>query len=144
MVKFNGALLRPDIPRPFPSPVPIMSSKSTSCTVKYIDDASQACSINLRKALVPDRIDRPHPRNYRERTGHVLLPELNQLQVDLDNLKQFTDNNKMVINEKKTLIMSFNFRTSLDFPPELTIGGSEHLEVVRHTKLLGIVVSDDL
>ena len=121
----------------------IMSSKYIFCKVQYID-ASQACSINLRKALVPDSIDCPHPRNYRERTGHVLLPEFNQLQVDLDNLMQFTDDNKMVINKKKTLIMSFNFRTSLDFPPELTIGGSEHLEVVRHTKLLGIVVSDDL
>ena len=52
----------------------------------------------------------------------------------------------MVVNRKKTQIMSFNFRKTLDFPPEMSIAGAgaDYLDVVRHTKLLGIVVSDDL
>ena len=50
----------------------------------------------------------------------------------------------MKINGKKTQIMSFNFRQTLDFPPELSIAGAGVLDVVRHSKLLGIVVSDDL
>ena len=144
MIKFNGALLRPSVPRPFPLPSPIMKSKATSCTVKYIDDATQACAINLRDALLPDHIVRPRPLNYRERTSHILNPLHNQLQEDLDSLKVFTDDNLMVINKKKTQIMSFNFRKKLDFPPELSIAGDGNLDVVRHTKLLGIVVSDDL
>ena len=144
MIKFNGALLRPSVPRPLPLPSPIMKSKATTCTVKYIDDATQACAIKLRDALLPDDVVRPRPLNYRERTGHILNPLHNQLQVDLDNLKEFTDDNLMVINGKKTQIMSFNFRKTLDFPPELKIAGAGNLEVVRHTKLLGIVVSDDL
>ena len=80
MIKFNGALLRPSVPRPFPLPSPIMKSKATSCTVKYIDDATQACAINLRDALLPDHIVRPRPLNYRERTSHILNPLHNQLQ----------------------------------------------------------------
>ena len=65
MVKFNGSLLRPNIPRPFPKPTPLIMSKLTSCTVKYIDDASQARSIKLRQAL--DTIDiseRPKPLEF--------------------------------------------------------------------------------
>ena len=144
MIKFNGALLRPNIPWPLPSPSPIMNNVSTSCTVKYIDDASQARSIDLRTALVHDHIDRPRPLQYHERTGHILHPTHNQLQVDLNELKSFTDNNLMVINQKKTQIMSINFSKSLDFPPEMTIGNFGFLDVVKHTKLVGIVVSDDL
>ena len=55
MVKFNGSLLRPSVPRPFQKPEPLMHSKATSCTVKYIDDASQACSVKLKKS--PNKID---------------------------------------------------------------------------------------
>ena len=40
IVKFNGALLRPPIPRPI--------SKNTAIQEKYIDDQSVAASINLR------------------------------------------------------------------------------------------------
>ena len=145
MVKFNGALLRPNVPRPFPKPTPLMTSKHPTCTVKYIDDASQACSIELRKALIKfDTSDRPCPLQYHEHTGYSLNPQNNQLQKDLDELKSFTDRNLMVINQKKTQIMSFNFRTSLNFPPIFSIGDSDTLDIVKQTKLLGIIVSDNL
>ena len=65
MIKFNGALLRPTIPRPIPKPAPIMYSKVNYCTVKFIDDASQACSINLKKDLqIIDTTNRPRPLEY--------------------------------------------------------------------------------
>ena len=135
MIKFNGALLRPNVPRPFTCPVPVMSSSATECTVKYIDDASKACSIQLKKSLIP------YPASC---TGYILDPINNQLQDSLTELKDFTDKNLMVINEKKSQIMSFNFSKTLTFPPEFTIGNSPILEVVTHTKLLGIVISVDL
>ena len=51
----------------------------------------------------------------------------------------------MKIKERKTQIMKFNFNQNLDFPPELIIGGfKENLAVVKETKLLGIIVRDDL
>ena len=145
MVKFNGSLLRPNIPRPFPKPTPLIMSKLTSCTVKYIDDASQARSIKLRQAL--DTIDiseRPKPLEFFEHTGYSLKKNTNELQTDLDNLKEFTDNNLMVINEKKTLIMKFNFRKSLDFPPIFNIDDGSMLNIVSETKILGIILSEDL
>ena len=118
MVKFNGALLRPEIPRPFPKPPPIMHSTGTSCTVKYIDDASQARSINLNEDLSSiNTHNRPRPLEFWEHSGHIIKQSHNHLQNDLNNLKQFTDRNLMVVNQKKTLIMKFNFHKKLDFPP---------------------------
>ena len=145
MVKFNGALLRPSVPRPFPKPKPLMFSQATSCSVKYIDDASQACSVKLKKSLNKiDIADRPRPLDFHEHTGYILNPQTNQLQEDLDNLKTFTDENLMVINQKKTHIMKFNFRKSLDFPPIFSFGNGPCLEIVNQTKLVGIIIQDDL
>ena len=50
----------------------------------------------------------------------------------------------MKINEKKTQILCINFRKSLKFPPIFSIGDCAQLEIVKHTKLLGIIISDDL
>ena len=51
----------------------------------------------------------------------------------------------MKIKERKTQVMKFNFNQNLDFPPELIIDGfKENLAVVKETKLLGIIVRDDL
>ena len=49
IIKFNGACLRPPIPRPL--------SKNSSMQVKFIDDSSQAASINLKLSLMPDPED---------------------------------------------------------------------------------------
>ena len=145
MVKFNGALLRPSVPRPFVKPSPIMNSKASSCTVKYIDDASQSCAIELKKLLNSiDTSDRPRPLEFFEHTGYSLKPEKNELQDDLSLLKYFTDQNLMTINKKKTETMKFNLRTSLDFPPIFSIGDSLPLNIVSQTKLLGIIISEDL
>ena len=145
MVKFNGALLRPNIPRPLPAPEPIMGSNSTACTVKYIDDASQARALKLRKSLLPiDTTDRPKPLEFSEHTGFTINPFQNELQDDLNRLKQFTDKNLMTINQKKTQIMKFNFRKSQDFPPIFRIGDGPVLDIVSEAKILGIVIQDNL
>ena len=90
MVKFNGALLRPGIPRPLPKAKPLMYSNLNSCTVKYIDDASQARSINLHKALTLIQTqNRPRPLEFSEHTGFRVNESENLLQKDLNELKQF-------------------------------------------------------
>ena len=145
MIKFNGALLRPGIPRPFTKPLPIMYSSDTSCTVKYIDDASQARSINLNEALSPIiTSNRPRPLEFYEHTGHILKLPHNELQKDLNNLKQFTDKNLMIVNQKKTLIMKFNFHKKLDFPPIFNFDNGPYLDTVEQTKILGIILCDSL
>ena len=145
MIKFNGALLRPGIPRPLSKPEPLSSSKSTSCTVKFIDDASQARALKLSNSLINlNTHGRPKPLEYFEHTGFAINPLKNELQDDLNNLKEFTDKNLMVINQKKTLIMKFNFRKSYDFPPIFNIGDGPPLDTVSEAKILGVVIQHNL
>ena len=108
IIKFNGALLRPVIPRP------------SSLSLKYIDDLSLLQCFNLKACLTPDPDDRMRPFTYNERTQQVLLAENNPMQEQLDRLKIFTTENLLKIREKKTCLMKFNFSKSHDFPPELS------------------------
>ena len=68
---------------------------------KYIDDASQIASINLKKSLIQDQESRIRPLNYHERTEMILNPEHNVLQDELGKFQQFTQSNKLVINQNK-------------------------------------------
>ena len=49
----------------------------------------------------------------------------------------------MMINESKTKSMIFNFTTNYQFTTRLTLN-SETIEVLKSTKLLGTIISDDL
>ena len=75
IVKFNGALGRPSIPRLFQRPFVQRYSpnKGDYVTVKYIDDATGACAINL-KSLIPDPKVRDQPLTYNEQ-NQLILPE---------------------------------------------------------------------
>ena len=138
IVKYNGASLRPQIPR-------ITMSTRESLSVKYVDDHSCAVSINLKKSLKDDHEKRPKPLNFHERTSHVLPLHSNQLQATLNDLHSFTVNNLMRINEAKTKAMIFNTSRKFDFPPELTLPNSDgFLDVIESTKLLGIKITTNL
>ena len=62
IVKYNGACLRPEIPRLL----------SQSLSVKYVDDHTCAVRINLKTSLINDPVNRQKPLNYHERTNHIL------------------------------------------------------------------------
>jgi hypothetical protein len=136
IVKFNGACMRPPIPRPI--------TKNHGMQVKYIDDASQMASVNLKKSLVPDVSQRARPLNYHERTEMVLNPDENVILSELQKFLDFTQTNKLVINKKKGFVMKFSRAKKLDFPAEITIGDSDILEVKKSHRILGIMVQDDL
>ena len=72
MIKFNGALLRPQISRP-------IQYDSKSCTGKYVDDAYAAASIDMKATLVQDLSVRPKPLQFHQRTGHILPQPQNTL-----------------------------------------------------------------
>ena len=76
MLKYNGAFLRPPIPRGIIGPV--VDSKAK--TVKYVDDGTVAVSINLKKCLISNISNQTRPFNYRERTEHSLPSNNNVLQ----------------------------------------------------------------
>ena len=115
IIKYNGAFLRPPIPRPITGPV----SKSKSKAVKFVDDGTVAVSIELKSCLVPDPEDRVRPHNYHERTGHILPGENNLLQYFISDTEDFVSKNNMVINKEKTKVISFTKSRKWDFPPEL-------------------------
>ena len=109
----------------------------------YINDLTEAASINLKKQLVPDPVQRPFPLNFHERNQQI-LPAGSILQKNLNKIEEFTNKNKMKINESKSQVMIFNKSRNYDFPPELSFKNNEFLECVKETKLLGIVLSSSL
>ena len=103
IIKLNGALLRPSIPRNN-----IISKKdSKSITLKYFDDATEAVLLDLKHSLMPDPTSRQRPLTFHEHCENI-LPKDNQLQKSLNKLDEFVKKNKMVINNKKSKIMMFN------------------------------------
>ena len=115
MIKYNGAFLRPPIPRPINGPV----IKSKAKKVKYVDDGTVAVSLDLKQCLVPVSQQRPKPLAYHERTQHTLPPQNNLLQYYIEDTEDFAVQNEMVLNKNKTKIISFNKSRKWDFPPEL-------------------------
>lgn len=140
ILKYNGAFLRPPVPRPIQGPV----LKAKSEKVKYVDDGTVAVSVDLKASLIPDPKDRAKPLNFHERTGHVLPVENNLLQYYVTDTEQFAAENKMVINKQKTKIISFTKSRKWDFPPELHFSDGSIIEYMAETKLVGVMVSQDL
>ena len=137
IIKFNGALRRPSIPR-------IISGSKKSLTVKYVDDESVAVDVDLKKSLIPDPVEKPRPLQFRERTGHILPEENNLLQQFIHEVEDFTLKNKMVINKVKTTNLLFNRSRKYDFLPQVQFKDGELLNVVSNIKLVGVKLSDNL
>ena len=140
IIKYNGAFLRPPVPRQIQGPV----LKSKAEKVKFVDDGTVAVSIDLKACLVPDPVDRARPLNFHERTGHILPDDNNMLQYYISDTEQFVSENKMVINKDKTKVISFTKSRKWDFPPELHFADGTPIEYVSETKLVGVVLSQDL
>ena len=81
--------------------------------------------------------------NYHERNEHFLPPEKCEMQMMINELKEYADAHDMVINKGKTKAIMFNQARNYDFQPAISIDG-EQLEVVEEIKLLGVVLRSDL
>ena len=138
IIKFNGAFLRPSIPRNN-----LLHDASTE-SLKYIDDGTVAATINLTTYLIPDPILRQRPLSFRERCQLVLPAENNPLQYILTDTEEFAARNKMLINKKKTEVMMFSTSRKLDFPPELHFADHTIVQTTSEKTLLGVVITDDL
>ena len=64
-------------------------------------------------------------------------------QTYLKEINRWTEDNKMRLNEKKTLNMVFNFTKDHQFTSEIVLK-NEKLETVNQTKLLGVIITNDL
>ena len=61
----------------------------------------------------------------------------------LDEINKWTLNQQMLINEKKTKNLVFNFTDKYQFATRLRLN-DEIVEILESTKLLGTILSDDL
>ena len=112
--------------------------------MKFIDDGTVAVSVDLKSSLIEDPEIRQKPVNYHERTGHILPKENNLLQYYLHDTELFAQNNHMVINKQKTKVISFTKSRKWDFPPELEFSDGTRIETIAETKLVGVIISQDL
>ena len=62
----------------------------------------------------------------------------------ITDAERFTHENKMAINKEKTHIISFSKSRKWDFPPEITFSGGQQIKCQTETKLLGVIVTQDL
>ena len=112
---------------------------------KYVDDMTQCVAVNLKKvAVLNPNPTCDLPRQYHERTGHVLPAEHNYIQQKVNKLKQYAKDKKMVINESKTKIIVFNEARSVDILPKVKLSEENMIEVVDDMKLLGVMIRSDL
>ena len=95
--------------------------------------------LHLPSLLEPSTSTMELPLEFHNRTGRILPGYLNQLQQDVNELMQYTESNLL-----KTKIMSFNFRSSIDYQPQICLeAGTANLEQVESYKLLGIILTSD-
>ena len=110
---------------------------------KFVDDLTMIEHISLKNNLEPIE---PFigPSNFHDRHGLRLPAENTILQHKLKDLLDFTEENHMKINMKKTKIIPFNFTKTRDFTPELSFPDGEAIEVIYQTKLVGLVIDSSL
>ena len=110
---------------------------------KFLDDLSVLEIVNLLtiglasynvKVKVPSDIP-----------GHnQFIPSKNlKSQEWLDNINEWTVNQKMMVNEKKTKTIIFNFTHNYQFTTKLSINNKD-IEVIDSTRLLGTIIQKSL
>ena len=125
------------------------SNNSADCVTnpdyryKFVDDLTVLEKINLLviglasfncQASVPSNI----PAH-----NQIIPAEHLKSQEYLKQIQEWTQNQKMILNKKKTKVMIFNFNNDHKFTTALKLDG-EVLEVVEQAKLLGVVLTNDL
>ena len=124
------------------------SNNSADCVdpnyrFKFVDDLTVLEKINLLivgisifncKASVPNDI--PDHNQF-------INPEKLKSQEYLNNIKEWTDKQKMILNESKTKVMIFNSTDNHQFTTRLTLN-NKNIEVVKDAQLLGVQITDDL
>ena len=75
--------------------------------------------------------------------GQFIQSENLKSQEYLNQINTWTEDHKMIISEKKTKAMIFNFTDKFQFTTRLQLK-DKNVEVVDHMKILGTVVKSDL
>ena len=124
------------------------SNNSADCVgvvdrFKFVDDLSVLEIVNLLTVGITSfNIKHQIPSDIP--THNQFIPPQNlKSQGWLDEIDHWTENQKMMINGKKTKTMIFNFTENYQFTTRLVLK-NENVEVINSTRLLGTILSDDL
>ena len=102
IIYFNGAALRPSIPRPsWPFFSKRRKNDPETISLKFVDDLSVAMKVNLDKDLFEDK-NMPKPLTFDQRL-ETKLSDSNALQIIVDSLEDFADKRQMRVNTKKIM-----------------------------------------
>ena len=110
---------------------------------KFIDDLTILEIVNLLTIGLTSYNIKEHVPSDIPQHGQFIPPQNLESQKWLEKINQWTINQKMKINERKTKTMIFNFSKNYKFTTRLEMNG-EPLDVIESTKLLGTVISNNL
>ena len=110
---------------------------------KFVDDMSLLEVVNLLACGLSSYNFKNHVASDIAVGSSYLPPENIKSQAHLDSVQQWTEENQMLLNKKKSNVMLFNYTKNYQFCTRLYIGDSL-LETVNQTKLLGSIISSDL
>ena len=110
---------------------------------KWMDDFTILEVVNLLTIGISSfNIKQQVPNDIPISNGFVLNKNM-VTQEYIDKISDWTTSKKMMLNQKKSHLMCFNFTQKYQFTSRITMG-DKVLPVVKQTKLLGVVVTDDL
>ena len=110
---------------------------------KFVDDLSILELINLITMGLSSYNFRQHVASDIG-INQLYLPSENiQSQSFMNNISEWTANNRMQLNESKTKVMVFNYTRNYQFSTRIMLNGSL-LDTVNETLLLGTVITSDL
>ena len=110
---------------------------------KFVDDLSTLEKINLLIAGLASFNCRVSVPSHIPMHNQFIQPTHLKSQEYLDEIQNWTVNKKMILNQKKTKAMIFNFSSNYQFTTQLTLK-NEQIEIVDSTKLLGVHLTNDL
>ena len=124
------------------------SSNNADCVnerdrFKFLDDLTILEIVNLITIGISSYNLKSHvPSDIPDHNQYIIPENLNS-QKWLNEISDWTSNQKMMINEAKCKTMIFNFTNNYQFTTRLSIN-EQPLEVIESTKLLGSIISTDL
>jgi hypothetical protein len=110
---------------------------------KFVDDLTYLETINLLNIGLSSYNVKHHVPSDVPTSNIFLQKEHLKSQESLTTINSWTKQNKMMLNQKKTKNMIFNFSKKYPFATRLEVNG-ENIEIIKKTKLLGTIVTEDL
>ena len=110
---------------------------------KFVDDLSTLEVINLLTVGLSSFFMKSQVASDIPAHGQFIDADKLKSQKYLEQINEWTESHKMVISEKKTKAMIFNFTDNYRFTTRLQLKGN-NIEIVDKMKILGTIVNDRL